>query len=63
MRSTNGNGEAALRLGKTYDTHFLEQAHARGVRSDVAVATRWYQRARDLGASQAESLLKRAENK
>jgi hypothetical protein len=58
-----GNGEAALRLGKTYDPYFLEQVHARGVRSDLAVATRWYQRARDLGAREAESLMKRAENK
>jgi hypothetical protein len=52
-----GSGEAALRLGETYDPYFLEQAHLRGVRSDVSAAVAWYERARDLGITEAEILL------
>jgi hypothetical protein len=58
-----GKGEAAVRLGETYDPYFLEQAHpARGARHSRS-GDRWYRRARDLGASGVEILLKRAENR
>jgi TPR repeat protein len=63
-RATNaGDAQAALRLGETYDPFFLAWARLNGVRGDLAVATRWYQRARDLGAREAETLLKSIENK
>jgi len=52
-----GNGQAALRLGESYDPSFLEQAHLRAVRGDTAVAIQWYKRARELGASEADVLL------
>jgi hypothetical protein len=52
-----GNGQAALRLGESYDPSFLEQAHLRAVRGDTAVAIEWYKRARELGASEADVLL------
>src|SRR5580700_9298763 len=52
-----GNGQAALRLGNTYDPAFLERAQLR-VHGDRALALFWYQRARELGASEAEILLK-----
>jgi hypothetical protein len=52
-----GNGQAALRLGESYDPSFLEQAHLRTVRGDAAVAIKWYKRARELGASEADLLL------
>ena len=52
-----GSGQAALRLGESYDPSFLEQAHLRAVRGDPAVAIKWYKRARELGASEADLLL------
>src|SRR5216683_1319726 len=58
-----GDAQAALRLGETYDPFFLMRARLNGVRGDLAVATRWYRRARDLGASEAEILLKSVENR
>ena len=56
-----GEGQAAVRPGKTFDPVFLVYAHLRGVRSDVTMASSWYRRARDLSASEAEALLKRLE--
>ncbi len=50
-------------MGETYDPFFLMRARLNGVRGDLAVATRWYRRARDLGASEAEILLKSVENR
>jgi len=55
-----GNGQAALRLGNTYDPAFLERAQLR-VQGDRALALFWYQRARELGAGDAEILLKGAQ--
>jgi hypothetical protein len=55
-----GNGQAALRLGNTYDPAFLERAQLR-VHGDRALALFWYQRARELGASEAEILLRGAQ--
>ena len=52
-----GDGQAALRLGESYDPAFLAQAHLSGVRGDAAVAARWYRRARELGVAEAETLL------
>jgi TPR repeat protein len=52
-----GNGQAALRLGETYDPRFLDQARLRGARGDAAAAVFWYKRAHDLGMSEAEILL------
>ncbi len=58
-----GNAKAALRLGETYDPFFLAQARLNGGLGDPALAIHWYRRARDLGASEAEILLKNAENR
>jgi hypothetical protein len=55
-----GEGLAALRLGNTFDPAFLDFAHLR-VRGDSAMAVSWYARARELGAAEAEILLKRLE--
>jgi len=52
-----GDGPAALRLGESYDPAFLAQAHLSGVRGDAVVAARWYRRARELGVTEAETLL------
>jgi len=55
-----GDAQAALRLGQTYDPSFLVWAHL-GSRGNLALAQHWYQRARDLGASEAEVLLQNVE--
>jgi len=58
-----GNGQAALKLGETFDPVFLDQAHLRGARGDWSMALSWYRRARDLGVADAEILLKSLEAK
>ena len=56
-----GNGQAALRLGESYDRSFLQQANLGSVRADTSAAVFWYQRAWVLGVAEAEILLKAAE--
>ena len=58
-----GAGLAAVRLGETYDPVFLDRVHLRGVRADRGAALFWYRRARDLGAIDAEVLLRALETK
>jgi hypothetical protein len=58
-----GEGQAALRLGETFDPVFLDQARLRGARGDLSTALSWYRRARDLGVAEAEILLKTLEPK
>jgi TPR repeat protein len=58
-----GDGQAAIRLGETFDPGFLERAHLRSARGDLATALSWYRRARDLGAAEAEILLNTPEAK
>jgi TPR repeat protein len=60
--ATAGDTMAALRLGEAHDPLFLAQAGITGVRGDRAVAARWYRRATELGATEAEILLKSTEN-
>src|SRR5438128_9971649 len=52
-----GDGEAALRLGETFDPNFLKRAKLRAFRGDPASAEFWYRRARELGVAEAEILL------
>jgi TPR repeat protein len=58
-----GDGQAALRLGATYDPSFLARAGLKSVRGDPTVAIYWYRHARDLGANEADILLKSIEIK
>jgi hypothetical protein len=58
-----GDGQAAIRLGETFDPVFLDHAQLRGVHGDLGIASFWYRRARDLGAAEAEILLKSMEAK
>jgi hypothetical protein len=51
------DARAAIRLGETYDPAFLARARLNGVHGDAAMAVRWYRRARELGAAEAEALL------
>jgi len=58
-----GDGQAALRLGETYDPTFLERAKLRAVQGDAAAAIFWYRRARELGVAEAEILLRGIQTK
>jgi hypothetical protein len=58
-----GGALAAIRLGETFDPLFLDRVHLSGVRGDPAAASFWYHRARDLGATDADVLLKALEVK
>jgi class 3 adenylate cyclase len=53
-----GDGQAALRMGATFDPTFLDRAALRAARGDPAEARAWYHRARDLGEVEAERRLK-----
>ena len=53
-----GAGDAALRLGATFDPGFLSRAGVRGAPSDQTQAWSWYRRAVDLGNSAAQEALR-----
>jgi hypothetical protein len=55
--ATAGQGQAALRLGETYDPAFLARTRFIGARANAATAAYWYQRARELGTPGADILL------
>jgi hypothetical protein len=52
-----GLAAAALRLAATYDPVELHRLHAQGIAPDRDLARRWYERARELGAPEAEERL------
>ena len=52
-----GDGQAALRLGETYDPTFLERAKLRAIKGDLKAAASWYRRAKELGVVEADILL------
>jgi hypothetical protein len=56
-----GDGGAALRLGATFDTGFLDRAGVRGALSDPAQASSWFRRAAELGNPAAQELMKNLE--
>ena len=56
-----GDGQAALRLGESFDPSFLQQPRFWGARADLSLALFWYKRARELGVSEAQVLLKSIE--
>jgi hypothetical protein len=58
-----GNAEGALALGATFDARFLTAHNAIGVVADDAKARSWYQRAAELGSTQAKTLLARTAEK
>jgi len=61
--ANSGDGQAALRLGETFDSVFLEHAHLRSAWGDLTTALSWYRRARDMGIGEAEVLLNSLEAK
>jgi len=60
-----GNAQAALGLGATFDPAFLSQRGILGFAPDVAQARAWYEKAAELGSSDAarrlEQLMRRAQ--
>jgi TPR repeat protein len=56
-----GDGQAALRLGATFDPVVLDRAGIRGVTGDPAQALSWYRRARELGMADADQRIKSLE--
>ena len=58
-----GEARAAVRLGETFDPVYLDHSHLRGLHGDPDTAVFWYRRARDLGATEVASRLKRLEAK
>src|SRR5215470_15761792 len=54
-----GLAAGAVRLGATYDPNELAKLKVQGIVADVAEARRWYERARELGAADAEQRLAR----
>jgi TPR repeat protein len=55
-----GDPQAAIYLGETYDPAFLKRARfGRSARGHLDSAVYWYRRARDLGSTEAEEMLKR----
>jgi TPR repeat protein len=58
-----GDGQAAFRVGATFDPTFLASAGLRNLRGDLAKARLWYHRALGLGASEAQPHLNNLETK
>lgn len=54
-----GFGPAAMALAGTYDAAALKDPHLRGISPDAKEAKRWYERARQLGATDADQRLRR----
>jgi hypothetical protein len=52
-----GNAEAALALGKTFDPQYLARQNVIGIVGDEARARTWYQRATELGSTEAKNIL------
>jgi hypothetical protein len=54
-----GLAQGALDLATTYDPLELERLGARGVQPNPALAKKWYERAKQLGAAEADERLRR----
>jgi hypothetical protein len=54
-----GYALAAIRLGTTYDPAELSRLQVEGITPDATEARRWYERARELGAPEADERLAR----
>ncbi len=52
-----GDGRAAMFMGLTFDTGFLDRVGAHDLHGDTAQAAAWYRRAHDLGEPEAVRLL------
>jgi hypothetical protein len=59
LASDMGFAPAAMALGGTYDSAELARFNVRGIEPNAREAQRWYERARQLGAADAEPRLQR----
>jgi TPR repeat protein len=57
-----GDGQAALRMGMTFDMDFLARSGLRRVQGDPDQAISWYRRASALGNSKTEALEKQIQD-
>jgi hypothetical protein len=55
-----GRADAALALAATYDPRYLAEHKVIGIIGDEAKARAWYQRASELGSTEADRILQRA---
>jgi hypothetical protein len=58
-----GNADAALALAATYDPRYLAEHKLIGIIGDEAKARAWFQRASELGSTEADRILRRADIK
>jgi TPR repeat protein len=54
-----GLAQGAMAMAETYDPAELQRLGVRGLKPDQEQARRWYERARQLGAAEAEQRLRR----
>ena len=54
-----GLAEAAMALAATFDASELAKRNVRGIAPDAKEAQRWYERARELGAAEAQQRISR----
>ena len=54
-----GEARAAFLLGGTYDPAVLEKIGAKGVSPDLAMAQKWYEKAKKLGSDEAGTRLEK----
>lgn len=54
-----GLAEGAIALAETYDPNELRRWPVRGLQGNIELAREWYERARELGAPEAEARLRR----
>jgi hypothetical protein len=59
MAAEAGLAQAAMALAGTYDAAELARLEVRGIQPDAKEATHWYERARQLGAVDADQRLQR----
>ena len=59
LAAEGGLGQAAMALAGTYDAAELARLNARGIQPNANEARRWYERARQLGATDADQRLRR----
>jgi hypothetical protein len=52
-----GSGEAAVLMGETYDPRFIEKMGAHGIKPEPDQAIAWYEKAKALGAADADDKL------
>jgi hypothetical protein len=58
LAAEDGDGQAAKRLGDTYNPEFLSEHHVQGLQPDINTAEEWYRKAAALGDPDASETLR-----